>query len=191
VRDEKAFFRPWVKHSWHRQILGRNDIHAPPVQSAALAPSREAQVPAHFDVMTKRTDSSKIGRHRKIGIVPSQYRRKPPTLNVDRLVTYLFKFFANSSDRVPASFAFGFAPELKAFTLPLGRADVREAKEVEGVGFSYSTDCSTLGRKTTKLDEPRFSGCSSNANFASRAFKLVRNINASWRCWKPTTVSSA
>lgn len=86
--------------------------------------------------------------------MPSQYRRKPPALNIDRLVTYLLKLFADSSDRIPASFTFRFAPELKAFTIPLRRADVREAKEVKGVGLSYSTNCSSLGCEAAELDEP-------------------------------------
>jgi hypothetical protein len=166
-----------MKYGRHWKILCRNDVHPPPIKSATLAPSRKAQVPPHFDMVTQGSDSSQIGRHRKIGIVPSQHRRKPPTLNIDRLVTYLLKLLADSSDRIPASFTFRFAPELKALTIPLGRADVREAKEVKGVRLSYSTTC--------------FSGCNSSANFARRVFKSVKNINASWRCWKPTTVSSA
>jgi hypothetical protein len=79
--------------------------------------------------------------------MPSQHRRKPPALNIDRLVTYLLKFIADSSDRVPASFTFGFAPELKAFTIPLRRTDVCEAEEVKRIGLSLSTNRTSWGRQ--------------------------------------------
>jgi hypothetical protein len=60
------------------------------------------------------------------------------------------------SDCLPASRSLGLAPELETSFVSLASADMREAKEVEGLGLPFSPRCASFGRKATELDQAGF-----------------------------------
>ena len=55
----------------------------------------------------------------------------------------------------------------REFTLSSLSADMREAKEVEGLRFSLPTPCSILGSISTKFDKAGFVGMQLQSEFES------------------------
>src|SRR3982751_2043905 len=64
VFDEKALLWPRMKDARHGQMLLGDDVHAPPREPALLAPSQQAQEPAHLHVMAQRPHGREVGRDR-------------------------------------------------------------------------------------------------------------------------------
>ena len=82
----------------------------------------------------------------------------------------------------------------KTMNLPLPglAAAVREAQEVEGLGFALSPAASVLAREAPELDQPRLVRRAASARTPSRCVHLAPgSARRPSRCWNPATQSSA
>jgi hypothetical protein len=75
------------------------------------------------------------------------------TLNIDRLVPAQIQLLSNPANEQPSPLALRLAPELKAFAVLLGHANMRESKKVERLWLSKTSCCSAFSRKAAELDQ--------------------------------------
>jgi hypothetical protein len=141
-----------------RQPVLDQSAHPVPVYAAILTPPRERAMPEPADLEPKRVQRRAVGRHPVVPDVSTHNRPQPLAHFRDGVVHASFEFGFHLAQLRLQPFTNRLPQNREPSIAPLLSADVREAEEVEGFRFPFSTLLPVLGRERSELQKPRFLG---------------------------------
>ena len=155
--NAKAHVREGMHHAGWRQPPGRQAVHAFPVQAGALAAAPQLRLPVPCHLGAERRHRLAVAGHGVVGAVPSHHAAQPPPLLGDRLMPALPQLVFDLCQLGPHPLRDRDAPHPEA-PVPHLRADMREAEEVERLGFPGAPLLPVRGGEPPELDQPRLAG---------------------------------
>src|SRR5690606_5092874 len=125
------------------------------MDSAGLATSRQGAMPKPTHLEPEEGQRMAVHGHAVVTNVPTDDRLQPPALLWNGIVHASSKLGLDLAQLRLQPFADGLPQHREAPVAPLLRTDVREAEEVERLGFPLTASASVLSRERPELQQPR------------------------------------
>src|SRR6266702_282049 len=143
-----------MTHAWRWQPAGEQATHTLPVEAAVLAAPAQRAIPQPTDAEAKQLQRRAIHGHPVVAEVSTHDRTQPLPHRRNGLMQALSQFGFHLSELRLQALAHRLPQDRETAIAPLGGADVREAKEVERLGFAQTLACAAFGSKRPKLQQP-------------------------------------
>src|SRR6266536_5239729 len=121
-----------MTHAWRWQPAGEQATHTLPVEAAVLAAPAQRAIPQPTDAEAKQLQRRAIHGHPVVAEVSTHDRTQPLPHRP------LSQFGLHLSELRLQALAHRLPQDRETAIAPLGGADVREAKEVERLGFAQT-----------------------------------------------------
>src|SRR5271165_1832568 len=156
--DEKPLFRPRMLDARIGQVTIGDYLHSRPCKPMLLSPPPDGVEPAIDQMVPERCDRRRAHRHGVVGQPATKHLGKPFALRFDAVMAGRLELFLDLSQLRPHPLANWRPSQHEAAAASLGRAKVREPKEVERLRLAETSGAAGGNCLPAELDEPRLFG---------------------------------